>query len=327
MKVSPMPKHKTDYSTPIKNDLDKIKWPVKAPFGFFGAKTRISKKIIEHIPPHNCWVELFCGSAALTMAKEPAPIEIINDVDDRIINFFEQLRKKPKELCESIALTPYARAEYENYFRDEHKIGKFEKARRFLVANMMAINATPATSSGFSYSQSYARQGREARVNRWYNLPDRMEQVVERLRSVRVENRDGIDLLSMFRYRPATLVYLDPPYLMKRWHSYEIDANNDEQFHIDLLKLCRKSKCMLLISGYDNDLYNDYLTAKRGWEKIKFKTSTKVATGKQYSRTEVLWKNTKAVKALNTQRVPIRLSDYEKTNKKINPERKYQYDR
>jgi DNA adenine methylase len=323
MKVSPMPKSKTDYSTPLENDFDKIKWPVKAPFGFFGAKIRISKKIIEHIPPHNCWVELFCGSAALTMAKEPALIEIINDVDDRIINFFEQLRKKPKKLCESIALTPYARAEYENYFKDEHKIGKFEKARRFLVANMMAINATPATSSGFSYSQSYARQGREARVNRWYNLPDRMEQVVERLRSVRVEKRDGIELLAMFRYRPATLVYLDPPYFMKRWHSYEIDANNDEQFHIDLLKLCRKSKCMLLISGYDNDLYNDYLTAGRGWEKIIIKASTKVTTGKQYSRAEVLWKNAKAVKALETGKVPIRLTEYEKKDKKINPERKY----
>lgn len=312
-----------DYSTPLDNDLDKIKWPVKAPFGFYGAKTRIAKKIIENIPRHNCWVELFCGSAALTMAKEPAPIEIINDADDRIINFFEQLRKKPKKLCEAVALTPYAKAEYENYFRDEHKVSKFEKARRFLVANMMAINATPASLSGFSYSQSYTRCGREARVSRWYNLPKRIEDVVERLRSVRVENRNGIELLNMFRYRPATLVYLDPPYLMKRKQTYELDANN-EQFHIDLLKLCRKSKCMLLISGYDNDLYNDYLTAKRGWEKVSIKAYTKNHNGKQLSRTEVLWKNAMTAKALKTGRVPIRLSAREKRLKKINPERKYQ---
>ena len=113
-----MPKPKDDYSTPVENDFEKIKWPVKAPFGFYGAKTRISKKIIEHIPPHSCWVELFCGSAALTMSKQPAPIEIINDVDDRIINLFEQLRKRPKALCEAVALTPYAKAEYENYFKN-----------------------------------------------------------------------------------------------------------------------------------------------------------------------------------------------------------------
>jgi len=324
MKVDklPKPEAKNDYSTPMENDLDKIIWPVKAPFGFFGAKTRIAKKIIEHLPPHNCWIELFCGSAALTMAKKPAPIEILNDADDRIINFFEQLRKRPKDLCEAVALTPYAKTEYDNFFRDEHKITRFEKARRFLVANMMAINATPASRSGFSYSQSYTRGGREARVNRWYNLPERLEQVVERLRSVRVENRDGIKLLSMFRYRPATLVYVDPPYFMKRWGTYEIDANN-EQFHIELLKLCRKSKCMLVISGYDNDLYNEMLTAKRGWEKIEIKAQTKNHKGKQFSRTEVLWKNANAVKALKTGRIPIRLSAKEKKVKKINPERKY----
>jgi len=318
----PKPKTENDYSTPIENDLDRIKWPVRAPFGFYGAKTRISKKIIEQLPPHNCWVELFCGSAALTMAKQPAPIEIINDIDSRIINFFEQLRKHQQKLCEAIALTPYARSEYENYFRDEHKLNAFEKARRFLVANMMAINATPASRSGFSYSQSYARHGREARVNRWYNLPERLEQVVERLRSVRVENRDGIKLLAMFRYRPATLVYLDPPYFMKRWHSYEIDAKNDEEFHTNLLKQCRKSKCMLLISGYDNDLYNEMLTHKRGWEKIEIKAQTNNHKGKRFSRTEVLWKNAKAVKALKTGRVPIRLSAKEKRFDKINPERK-----
>jgi len=319
-----MPKSEpeNDYSTPMENDLDKITWPVRAPFGFFGSKSRIAKKIIEQLPPHNCWVELFCGSAAVTMAKKPAPIEIINDADNRIINFFEQLRKHPKKLCKAIALTPYARSEYENFFKNEHLIGRFEKARRFLVANMMAINATPANRSGFSYSQSYARQGREARVNRWYKLPERMEQVVERLRSVRVENRDGIDLLAMFRYRPATLIYVDPPYFMKRKHIYEIDAN-DEDFHIRLLKQCRKSKCMLVISSYDNDLYNEMLTAKRGWEKIEIKAHTKNHTGKNFSRTEVLWKNAHAAKALKTGRITIRLSSKEVEFGKVNPERKY----
>ena len=324
MKVdkSPMTKSKDEYSIPIENDLDKITWPVKAPFGFFGAKISIAKKIIEHFPPHNCWVELFCGSAAVTMAKKPAPIEIINDADNRVINFFEQLRKRPKDLCKAVALTPYAKTEYENYFKDEHKIGPFEKARRFLVANMMAINATPASRSGFSYSQSYSRGGREARVNRWYNLPERIERVVERLRSVRIENRDGIELLSMFRFRPATLVYLDPPYFMKRWHTYEIDAK-DEQFHIDLLKLCRKSKCMLLISGYDNDLYNELLTVNKGWKKLQIKTHTKNHKGVQFSRTEIIWMNAKSVKALKNKKIPIRLSAKEKKINKINPERKY----
>src|SRR5688572_8603213 len=81
---------------------------VNAPFGYFGSKNKIALKICKDLPPHNCWVEAFCGSAAVTLTKVPSPIEIINDIDDEIINFFEQLRKHPKKLTAQIALTPYA---------------------------------------------------------------------------------------------------------------------------------------------------------------------------------------------------------------------------
>ena len=60
----------------------------KAPFGYFGAKLRIASQIVHSLPPHNAWVEAFCGSAALTVAKSPAPIEVINDLDGDIVNFF-----------------------------------------------------------------------------------------------------------------------------------------------------------------------------------------------------------------------------------------------
>ena len=81
---------------------------------------------------------------------------------------------------------------------------------------MMTVNGTvDGTRSGFSFSQSYSREEREARVNRWYNLPDRLESIVKRLRNVRIEQRDARELLRMFSDRPATLVYLDPPYFTK----------------------------------------------------------------------------------------------------------------
>ena len=313
-----------DYTTPIENDIDMIQWPVKSPFGYYGAKSRIAKHIIDNIPPHNAWVEAFCGSAAVTLAKKPAPIEVINDIDDQIINLFEQLRINSEELCKQVKLTPYSRAEYQKARLKKTDITPLEKARRFLVANMMTINATHAhaNKSGFSVSHSYSRQNREARVNRWYNLSDRLEKVVERLRSVRIENRDAKEILRMFQYRPATLVYLDPPYFVKRDHKYTIDAN-DRGFHEELLKICIKSKCMILISAYKNELYDDMLTVKRGWSKLSINAFTKGSNGKTFNRTEVLWKNDRCENALKRNRVPIRLSAYEKEHKKVNPPRKF----
>lgn len=309
------------YTTPEATVKEPLSWPVRAPFGYYGAKQRLASKIVKGLPPHYAWVEAFCGSAAITLAKKPAPIEIINDLDDLIINFFEQLRTNHKALCEAIALTPYARAEYQKARISLGEGNSLEKARQFLVATMMTVNGTIGSSAaGFSYSSSYSRGGCEARVNRWYNLPDRLAQVAERLKNVRIEKKDARELLELFINRPATLVYLDPPYFVRRDHQYIIDAK-DEQFHIELLKLCRKAKCMILLSGYESRLYNEMLSLKSGWTQSVIQTHIKDISGNCHSKTEVLWTNKQYNKANLTGRVPIRLSIQEKKNKKLNPPR------
>ena len=301
----------------------KKKSKAKAPFGYFGAKLRLAPQIVNSLPPHNAWVEAFCGSAALTVAKSPAPIEVINDLDNVIVNFFQQLRDNCEALCRAIALTPYSRAEFLDARHNEWPDDPLEKARKFLISTMMTINGTyGSTGSGFSFTQAYTRGEREARVSRWYNLPERLANVVERLRDVRVDNRDARELVEMFSDRPATLMYLDPPYFVKRDHKYVIDAQ-DEDFHKELIQKCLKARCMILLSGYDNPLYHSLLVKHGKWERETIETQTRDTTGQDYERTEILWKNPYYTKASRAGRVPIRLSKKEKKEKKVNPQRKY----
>lgn len=303
---------------------------VRAPFGYYGAKVRLASRIVSSLPPHNAWVEVFCGSAALTVAKQAVPIEVINDLDDEVVNVFQQLRENSEALCRAIALTPYARSEFLVARGSERPSDPLERARRFLVATMMTVNGTyGSTGAGFSFSNSYTRggkearvnRGKEARVNRWYNLPERLARVIERLRNVRIENRDARELLDMFSNRPATLLYLDPPYFARRQHKYVIDAD-DESFHKELIEKCLRSRCMIFISGYDNALYHSLLVQKGGWTRETIRTKTRDTSGRDYARTEILWKNPLFIKALRTGRVPIRLSAKERKQKKINPRRK-----
>jgi DNA adenine methylase len=312
-----------DYTVPTHTEHSLKNKSVKAPFGYYGAKQRLARYIVEQFPPHNAWVEGFCGSAALTMAKKPSPIEVINDLDGQIVNLFLQIRNNPEALCKVVSLTPYAREEFENARIPKEGLDSLERARRFLVSTMMTVNGTIGSGHcGFSFSQSYTREGKEARVNRWYNLPEKISKVVERLRGVRVENRDARELLTMFSDRPATLVYLDPPYYTKRDHGYVIDAK-DHKFHFQLLDACLKAKCMLIISAYKNDLYEELLTREKGWSKTEICTHTRSTKGKVFERTEILWMNSHYTKAKETGIVPIRLSNKEKKDNKINPIRKY----
>jgi DNA adenine methylase len=294
---------------------------INAPFGYFGSKNKIALQLCTHLPPHNCWVEAFCGSAALTLRKNAAPIEVINDIDNEIVNLFEQLRDNHKELCEKIELTPYAEQELISARVKVNGLSNIERARRFLVQSMMAINGVFGEErGGFSYSDSYSRNGHDARVNRWNNLPARLEMVVTRLKGIRIENRDARKLIAKYLNRPATLLYLDPPYLGDRTNGYTKDAN-DENFHKELLELSNKAKCMIFISGYENDLYNKILSEKKGWVKKTIETITKDATGQSHDRTEVVWMNKHFRMALESGEVPITLTDKERKQGKVNPER------
>lgn len=295
--------------------------PLSAPFGYYGSKQRLAARIVAGLPPHNAWVDAFCGSAAVTLAKKPAPIEVINDLNGEIVNFFCQLRDNSTEMCRLLRLTPYAREELQRARLPEAGLSGLERARRFFVAAMMAINGCfGEAKGGFSFSNSYARRGMEARVSRWKTMPDYLDLVADRLSRVRIENKDAIKLFRDFMDRPATLVYLDPPYLADRKRGYDHDQESEE-FHERLLRVAVRAKCMVLLSGYENDLYDDYLTATRGWHKRRIRTTTRGHNGKDSEREEIIWRNGKYHNALKAGRVPVRLSAKESGYRKVNPKR------
>lgn len=64
-----------------------------------GAKWRIAKWIIEHIPEHHSYVEPYFGSGAVFFNKTLSNIETINDVDGYAVNFFRCQTKTMKGFC------------------------------------------------------------------------------------------------------------------------------------------------------------------------------------------------------------------------------------
>ena len=220
-----------------------------------------------------------------------------------------------------LGLTPYARAEFDLARSREKKPSDVERARRFFVAAMMAINGSfGEDAGGFSFSNSYTRGGMEARVGRWHGMPEYLESVVERLRQVRVEKKDALALFKGFSDRPASLVYFDPPYLGERSRGYDYDQNSIK-YHEKLLEAALEAKCMIFISGYQNDLYDKHLDGARGRTKQLLKATTKGNNGKCFERQEVIWFNPVYLKTLRSKRLPLHLSKKEKRNKKVNPQR------
>ena len=97
---------------------------------YHGGKFRLADWIISHFPKHETYVEPFGGGASVLLSKTPSRMEVYNDLDSDIVNFFEILRdqKLAEELAQQIELTPYSRVEFLNA-RDETS-DRIERARR-----------------------------------------------------------------------------------------------------------------------------------------------------------------------------------------------------
>lgn len=84
----------------------------KLPIPYSVSKWRIARWIVEQFPAHESYVVPFCGGAAVFFTKSPSKLEVLNDLEEEVVNFFQILRDREAELIRKIDLTPYARAEY-----------------------------------------------------------------------------------------------------------------------------------------------------------------------------------------------------------------------
>lgn len=65
---------------------------MKTPFCRVGSKRLLAKRIVPLIPKHKIYVEAFAGSGAIYFAKEPSPVEVLNDLDKNLMEDYHLLK-------------------------------------------------------------------------------------------------------------------------------------------------------------------------------------------------------------------------------------------
>src|ERR1700756_5339137 len=68
------------------------------PLSYIGGKNRLAKRVIEIFPEHTTYVEAFAGGAQVFFHKEPSKIEVLNDLDGEVVNFYRVCQSHHEEL-------------------------------------------------------------------------------------------------------------------------------------------------------------------------------------------------------------------------------------
>ena len=269
---------------------------LRSPVAWFGGKSRMVNKLIPMIPNHTIYVEPFGGGASMLLAKTPSEVEVYNDLNSGIVNFFRVLRDKNSftELQRLASLTPYSREEFHK-FREEWESEQdlTHKAHKWFCIARMSFSGMFAKS--FGYSKKSSSRGMAQCVGSYLSAIDKLSEVYQRLIRVLIENKDALKLIKTFD-DPETFFYLDPPYVHSTRSKtyYEHELTDDD--HHKLVDLLLKLKGKVMLSGYANEIYERL--EKEGWIRKDFDTVL-VASGhtqnynpaKRQKRVESVWMN------------------------------------
>ena len=261
---------------------------------YHGGKWKIAPWIISHLPAHRIYVEPFGGGASVLLRKPRSYAEVYNDLDGEIVNVFRMVRDRGDELQYAIRLTPFSREEFAASYEPTNN--PLEQARRTILRSFMGFSSAAACGDKSSFRANSNRAGTTP-AHDWANYADHFDGLIERLRGVVIEQRDG---MAVMRHQDGqqTLHYVDPPYVhatrsLKVRHtdsrkSYKHEMSNQQ--HVELAEGLRNLSGMVVLSGYPSELY-DRLFAD--WHRVD---RTSYADGAR-ERTECLWFNAAAWQA------------------------------
>ncbi len=260
------------------------------------------KKLLKLIPPHHTYVEVFGGGASLLFAKEPSPVEVYNDLDSDLVNFFRTLRdpEKFKQFHRKVFLTPWSREEY-NFCRDtwESCEDEIERVYRWYVVARMSFSGGFGGSWGFAVTGSYRSMAGTS--SDWLSIIEMLPEIHARLMRVQIEHDDFRQILKTYDTL-NTFFYLDPPYVSSTRSGGKYKHEMNDKDHEELVNILLNLQGKVMLSGYNHPIYNPLEQA--GWNRIGYKTACHAVgrtrgTGiqgegiamKKQARTESIWLN------------------------------------
>ena len=254
---------------------------------FWGGKSAlmpVGRWIASLLPAERkaTYVEPFAGMLGVLLHRPKVAIEIANDLNGRVVNWWLAVRDHREEFGRLIVNTPYSRQLFDDYLASLDEGAPLERAVKFHLVVCASQNAGDAGAPGFGLS--YTDSSPAAKM---HNFANRIDAISNRVRDVQLDCRDAVEVLHRTQHVANAVIYCDPPYEATRTEAYSVaELDRDELF-----KSLQRQQGRVAISGYGDQW--DHL----GWHRseLQHQISAPGIGDKVRTRTEVLWMNYKPV--------------------------------
>ncbi len=268
----------------LKSPLDGLGRAGKTPISYYGGKQNLTKRILSLIPKHNLYCEPFVGGAAVFFAKEPSPVEVINDLDGKMVNFYRVCKLQFAKLQKLIQSTPHSRKlhiEAKAILQDDTEKDMVKKAWAVWVQTNMSF------SSRIFGGYAYERKTNGVTKTIMNKKNGFTIDICDRLNLVDIECNDALTVIKS-RDTNESFFYVDPPYFNSDMGHYKGYSKQD---FTNLLDVLSKIKGKFLLSSYPSDILENY-KKKYKWSQQSVEQIVSVTKGKRdKKKTEVFTAN------------------------------------
>lgn len=188
------------------------------PLPYIGGKNRLATEIIALLPKHITFVEAFAGGAQVLFHKAPSSVEVINDLDFDVVNFFRVCQLHFQELVRYLRFTLVSRAWHSLYTAESPAtLTDIQRAARFFYLQKNSFGGL-VRDQKFHYGITQPSNYNPERI------PKILQKAHERLQRVQIESLPYEQVLEKYD-RPTTLFYLDPPYFGRQLYRHNLNAD------------------------------------------------------------------------------------------------------
>lgn len=239
------------------------------------------------LPQHQLYCEPFIGGAAVYFAKEPSAVEVINDTNKELINFYSVCKNRFNELQSLVRVTLHSRQQHDDAWVIYNKPHLFDEVRR---AWAIWVLCNQSFSSQIDNSWGYDKKKYSTSLKIHNRREEFTEQLAIRLQTTQIESADALYIIQS-RDSKDSLFYCDPPYFNSNMGHY--DGYSESDFE-ELLKLLGSIEGKFILSSYPSEILKQY-TAKFKWYKKEIvQVITASGAGNRCAKkTEVLTANFK----------------------------------